>query len=145
MIHNTKLQDGKEVIYEESFWTGKKTITIDGKVLTRLNRKQFVYEDQTYTIKGSFLTGAKLVGTTEIEVLPKLQKWEYILSCLPLIMIFIGGMIGALFGCIFSVSTITVMRSKTHPVLKVLVSLLFAVLAFLAWFVVVNYLFLLIQ
>jgi hypothetical protein len=139
MIYNSTLPDGKHIIYEENFWTGKKKIVINCETLQSPKKKQYIYEDQTYTLKGNFLTGAKLIGTTEIVILPKLKTWEYILSCLPLIMVFIGGAIGGLFGGLFSVCSASTMRSNKHPILKVIISLVFAFLAFIAWFIVAAF------
>ena len=71
----------KEIIHEkfgkieleESFWTGKKTLTIDGKVCTKINKKEYYYitngEKKTVYLKGDYIRGATLtINNVEIEV-----------------------------------------------------------------------------
>lgn len=85
-----------EVVYEESFWTGRKTVCINGERLEKINRK--TYRDangNTYELKGNYLIGAKLVsGTSENIVLCKGLKWyEYLIAVLPFVFIVIWGAI----------------------------------------------------
>ena len=35
------------IIYEENFWTGKKTITIDGTRLEKASKTEFLYPEKT--------------------------------------------------------------------------------------------------
>lgn len=137
MKHSSLLSDGKVVTYEESFWTGKKKIKIDGVLLNQTSKKEFQYEEKTYKLSGNFITGAKLVGEKTIVVVPNLKTWEYILACLPLIMVFLGGAIGGLFGALFAMTSILVMRNCKNTFVKVLLSLVFAGCTFLAWEIVV--------
>ena len=43
MKYNHTTFDGKKIYYEESFWTGKKTITIDGEKLYAKSKKEVYY------------------------------------------------------------------------------------------------------
>jgi len=57
------IQDDKigEIIYEESFWAGKKTVYINGQPLNKLSKNTFETADGTKAeLKGNFLTGATL-------------------------------------------------------------------------------------
>ena len=138
MKYNNTTSDGKKIYYEESFWTGKKTITINGEKLYSKSKKEVYYGEKSYIIKGNIITGVKLIGTNVIEVVPKLQTWEYILACLPLIMVFIGGAIGGFFAALFAFTSAFVMRTFKKPIVKVIFALIFVACTFAAWYYVSN-------
>jgi hypothetical protein len=137
MKYTSITEDGKIIEYEESSWTGKKSIAINGEILEKPAKKAFVYNGHTYTISGNFLNGAKLVGPDTIIVLPYLKAWQYILVFLPMILPFIGGAIGAIFGVIAAFFSAIVMRKFKNVIAQVLLSLLCTVLAFVCWYIAV--------
>lgn len=51
-----------EIVFDESYWTGRKTVTVGGVQLKKVNKKTFVGEingeQVTALITGSFLSGA---------------------------------------------------------------------------------------
>ena len=109
-----------EIDYEESFWTGKKRLSIGGKELTKLSSKQFRDDaGKEYRIKGYYIMGVTLLdGTEEIRLSPAPKWYEIVLSLLPLILTItwgnstvlcsfvpivggaIGGLIGGVLGCL---------------------------------------------
>ena len=93
--------DGKEFIYDENIWTGKKTITVDGEKLEKDGKKSFKLGEIRYKVKGNFLTGVKLMNDTETYVLVRsLTVVEFLLSFLPCILVFFGGAIGGAIGAV---------------------------------------------
>jgi len=132
----------KEIVYDENIWSGKKEITINGETLEKAGKKTYVLGRTSYNIKGSYLTGVELTNDTESYVLVrKLTVLEYILCFLPLIMVFFGGAIGGALGAVAGISNSVVVRKIDNILLKILVSLGIAVLAFIAWFVIATTIF----
>lgn len=128
-------ETGKEIEYEESFWTGKRKITIDGVLLEAVDKKSFNYNQNTYKVKGNILFGVKLIGENEIIIVPKLKVWEYILIMLPLILVFIGGATGAIIGMLFAIVIATKLRKAKNIIIKILFSLAMTGLAYLVWYI----------
>lgn len=141
-----------EVVYEESFWTGKKNITINGKTLAKKDKKTFILEvnkeakkETLLYLKGSFLSGASLSFDNEvIEIYPKPKWYEYVLCFLPLLVNLIwgnsvalcsiipvvGGAIGGAITGLFSILGLIISRLVKKPLLKVLIYLLALVVSF---------------
>ena len=143
-------QDGKYIVYEEGFWTGKKTITIDGVTLENESKKVFTYTTkildevygevvniETYTLKGNILFGAELVGETNITVVPKLKVWEIILILLPILLVLSGGAVGGFFGGFFAVLIACVFRKIKSAFVKVLAAIALTGVAYACYFAVV--------
>jgi hypothetical protein len=128
------LEDGRKIEYDESFWLGKKNISVDGTTLEKPSKKTFLLDEKEYKVKGNFLTGVKLEGENEITVVPALKTWEYILALLPFILVFIGGALGGLIGAVAAIILAGFMRKSQNAIIKVLASLGISVLAFLIWF-----------
>lgn len=91
-----------EIVYEESVWTGKKSISIGGASLRKIDKKTFAMTDGVgVTVIGNYLTGVKLrIGTTEIRVTPAVKWYEIVLSLLPIILIIVWGNVPSLCGII---------------------------------------------
>jgi len=84
--------NGKTIVYEESFWTGKKTIIINGTECTKVNKTVYKYNDTEVKLIGNFLTGAKLDMNGEVVVLiDKPSALEIILSSLILLFFLVWG------------------------------------------------------
>lgn len=81
-----------EIVYEESFWTGRRKISINGKQLTKVGRTTFAYveNDVTYSVVvlGNFFTGVKLVVSNStnpnekefIKVVEGFKWYEFIFA-----------------------------------------------------------------
>lgn len=129
-----------EIVYEENFWTGKKSIAINGVSLTKVTKKEYQMSDgTTVTITGNFLQGASLIIDSEIiRLTPKWKWYEMILFVLPfaLIMVWgnvvelckivpvVGGAIGGAISGLTSFIGLFLMRSVKPWWLKVLIGLL---------------------
>ena len=83
-----------EIVYDENFWTGKKTISINGVVLQKISKKDFSYTTetgtQTVSVKGNFLSGVKLNVANQTIVISDSAKWyEYVLAVLGFVFILV--------------------------------------------------------
>ena len=131
------------ISYEEGFWSGKRTITIDGTELVKGSKKNtYVFKkeeiEKIVTIKGNFLSGSKLlIENEEIQLSPKILWYEWILSIIPLLfsmiwgnskelcLIFpiIGGAIGGFIAGFGLAVSIILMKMTKKPLFKVLIGL----------------------
>lgn len=129
--------DGRKVEYEESFWTGKKSIKIDGNQLIKLGKKVFVLDEKKYELNGNFIFGATLSGSDEkIVLVRKLNVLEWILVALPLILVFIGGALGGALGVLAACCNAVVVRGVKNIVLKIVACLAIAIVTYIIWFVI---------
>ena len=69
--------NGVDYTYEESFWTGKKKLSMNGVPLTPVSRREFRYLDQggaerRISVKGNFLGGITLLYDGQIR--PAVRK-----------------------------------------------------------------------
>lgn len=76
-----------EIVYEESFWTGKREISVGGIPLFKVRKNCYAYQcgEQTVTVdvKGSAYFGASLmIGRDEIAITPKPAWYEILLLAL---------------------------------------------------------------
>ncbi len=135
-----------KITYEESIWTGKKTLSVNGVVLPKDGKNSYLLaagQDSTYvTLNGNAVTGASVViRGQEIVIYPKPTVLDWILSCLPFVLILVwgnnpalcsivpvaGGAIGGALGAAASIVAMLNMRQK--PVGKKLLISLLALLA----------------
>ena len=70
--------------YDESFWTGRKTLSINANVLKKLDRKTYLWfvgsETKQVKLLGNYLWGVKIIIDGEtIEIVPKMKWYELIL------------------------------------------------------------------
>ncbi|MDE6850413.1 MAG: hypothetical protein K2J54_03710, partial [Clostridia bacterium] len=82
-----------EIVYEESFWTGSKNITVNGEALEKVSRKEFrTASGEQVLVKGNFLTGVKLaVGSDLITITPNVTWYEILFAVLPFVLIMVWG------------------------------------------------------
>jgi hypothetical protein len=114
------------ITYEESFWTGKKTILFDGVPLVKLSKNTFQIPSDgttppvTMTVKGSYLGGLTLFTPDEvITVTGKPTVADYVLGILPGALFFGLIMQGAIGGALAGMMGFGgVMLMKTRPNLK---------------------------
>lgn len=137
-----KTLDGKIYNYTESIWTGKKTLSVDGVPMEKFNKNEFKIGEEVFAVKGSFLSGVKLVSRTNPEntiVLAKNKWYEWILIFLPFVfwavtlVPVIGGWIWSLLGMVVASPTnARILRSEMNTVYKIISCI--AVLALLVAF-----------
>lgn len=127
------------ITYNENFWTGKKTLYINGQKMTKIDKKTYNYGDKYYTVKGSFLTGVELIdGIQKVEVVRKLTTLETILSLLPFIVILTGGAIGGLCGGAAWAFNAVYLRKTDKIALKILYAVLSTAAAFVCYLIVAS-------
>lgn len=128
-----------EILYNENFWTGKKSLSMNGVPLTKISKKEFqTANGVTGTVTGSFLSGACLsIGGETIRLTPKITWYEIVLCLLPFILIMIwgnvvelclivpvvGGAIGGAISGMLSVVSLFVMRSVKPVWAKILIGI----------------------
>ena len=139
---NLTTPDGVHYAYIESIWAGKKTLIVNGIPAEKLNKREFKVGEETIIIKGSFITGVKLLLKDGHEIVLCKNKWyEWILIMLPFAYISLGvlggGIGGGLSGgtaALVAAGNASIVRSKMNILLKVITCLLISTLGFFAWF-----------
>ncbi len=143
-----------ELVYEESFWTGKKTITQNGIAATKVDKKTFALASgEQMSLVGNIMTGVKgVINGEEIVFSPKSAWYEIVLAILPIVFIIVwgnipaavvifpivGGALGGLIGGIMGVTSIIVMKKTEKTGVKVLIGLGMFVAALLICWVLAN-------
>ena len=127
-----------EIVYNESFWTGKKTLTINGVDVQPVSKKEFTVEGKKVVITGSSLMGLKLqIDNDVIEISSKPKWYEIVLAVLPLIFLLtwgnsvvlcsifpvVGGAIGGALGGIGSVTSLLLMKNAKSLLTKLLIGI----------------------
>ena len=136
---NTVLHGGNLITYTENFWTGKKTISINGKELLKIDKKRYKYEDKYYTVKGNYFTGVEMSdGVESITLIRKLTTLEMILCFIPLVVIVTGGAIGGLCGGAACAFNAAFLRKTDNVGMKVLYAVLSAIVAFVCYLIVAS-------
>ncbi|MBE6544226.1 MAG: hypothetical protein E7675_07470 [Ruminococcaceae bacterium] len=139
-----------QIEYTESFWTGKKTLTINGTPAQLVSKKEFNFGGKTVSIKGSYYSGTSLeIDGQIIEVFQKPQWYEVVLAFLPFAFLLVwgnstvlcsifpviggalGGALGGLAGCI----SLMFMKNTKSAIGKVFVGLGVGVVTILIAFV----------
>lgn len=96
---NNKITQNKDFVYEESFWTGKKTLTYNGVKLNKLEKNVFEYSsgetNQTFVVKGNLLTGLKILMFGKELVVEESFKWQdWLFGAVIFILGLIAGFLG---------------------------------------------------
>lgn len=143
------------VRYEESFWTGKKSLFLNGVPLTKLSKTEFEYaKDEVvmkFSLNGSVLSGVNVVvNGARYELIQKTAWYEYIAAFIGFLFILIwgnvpslckifpvvGGAIGGLFGALGGILGILMMRVSNKPILRILLGLAGSLIAVLVCFLI---------
>ena len=147
----TQHQSYGEIIYKESFWTGKKSLTINGVDAQPVSKKEFVLEEKRIIIKGNYLTGIVLHLDGDTVRISEQTKWyEFILSIIPFIFLLtwgnnatlcsifpvVGGALGGAIGGIGLITSLFLMKKTKAPIVKVLIGLGVAVATVLIAFLI---------
>ena len=124
------------ITYDESFWTGKKTILFDGIPLQKVSKNTYLLPANpadpesnpvTFTVKGNMVGGVTITnGTETITLFQKATATDYILGILPAVLFFLFILQGAIGGAIagmMSVGGILLMKTRPNMKQKLLISL----------------------
>jgi len=133
---NNKLTKNKTLEYEESLWTGKKTITYDGVVLNRIKSGTYEFKKnnivENFVVKGNQLFGSKIIMFgNEIEIVRKLNWYEILLSILVFIPLIFFGAIGGAFGGALGITNLIIIKQVEKWYFKVIISIQFILIALL--------------
>lgn len=128
-----------QIDFQESAWTGRKTLLQNGKECAKLGKNKFILENGDIAqIKGNFLRGAILnIRNVEYQLTPAAKWYEYILALLPflfniiwgnvvsLVLIFpiVGGAIGGGICGVCFVLSLVLMRKTSKWWAKILIGL----------------------
>lgn len=90
-----------KIEYDESIWTGRKNISINGVVLKKINKTtyEWVNNEETVTVNatGSLIKGLSLqINSDTIEIFPATKWYEYVMAILPFLIVLIWGNVPAL-------------------------------------------------
>ena len=124
-----------KVVYEEGFWSGKRTISINGVQLTSQSKKIFHYvedgERKTVTVEGNYLHGMRLcIGDEEIEVVSAPKPLEIVCSVLIVMAIlilgnatrfFVGGALGGAISGAMAITNLFLMKKGKTTGIKLLI------------------------
>lgn len=125
--------------FEESFWTGKKNLTINGERLTKTAKNLFqTANGESVTLTGSYLKGSKItLGGETVALTPAVKWYEIVLSILPFILVMVwgnsvalcqilpvvGGAIGGAISGALSFLNVFIIKGVKSIFLKILISI----------------------
>jgi hypothetical protein len=127
-----------EIVFTEGFWSGKRTLTVNGVEAHALSKKEFTLNGVTFYIRGNFFMGYSLyVRGQTIQLSPKPTWYEVGLALIPIIFLLtwgnsaalceifpvVGGGIGGGIGGAAGILSLYYMKSKESPLHKVLIGL----------------------
>ncbi len=127
-----------EIVYTESAWTGKKSLTINGLAAHPISKKMFKIDDKSVTIIGNDLMGASLFIDGEIIRLSPKPKWyEILFALLPFVFLMtwgnsaslcaifpvVGGALGGALGGISAVISLFFMKKQRYVLVKLLIGI----------------------
>ena len=132
-----------KIVYNENIWTGKRSISINGKQLTKISKTSYkmnLENEESYyvTIDGNMFKGTRLKIKGKTVLISPATKWyEYILGFMPLALVLIwgnspalceifpivGGAIGGAIGGLFAVLSIVFMKETKNVLLKLLIGI----------------------
>ncbi len=125
-----------------SFWTGAQLMINGNKAPKGANRREMIITKDDGTQVSAYWKQRSfgfdkpnlVVDGKEIEITPPLKWYELVWCGLPIILVFIGGALGAIIGFIAFALNSTIFRSNISRLLQFLITLVISVLAVLLWF-----------
>ncbi len=137
------------ITYEESIWTGSRTLYVNGQALEKQSRNTFVLvrDKQTtyFTLKGSYLSGLKLTVDNQTFPIIAGPKWYEVLIVVTMALLYlvwanvptlvvhlpvIGGAVGGAICGGVSIFSLYLMKLQQNPGMKILIGLSMGVLTF---------------
>lgn len=131
------------LVYEESFWTGKKKIILNNQELQKIDKTTFQYLDAEGKAKNLYLTGNFINGVQarfdnqNFRITSATKWYEYTLAILGFVLMLIwsnspdlcaifpmvGGAIGGGISGFISFSSLVLMKSTNKALYKVLIGI----------------------
>ncbi len=121
-----------ELVYRESFFTGRRTLTYGGVELVRKSNKEFVLPateeraEQIFSVAGNAFKGvtvsSALLGAA-VTVRRRLSPLEYILAILPIIPSVFFGLVGGAIGGLFVAVSLFLQTKISSLALRIIVGI----------------------
>ena len=130
-----------EIIYDENFWTGSKSLYVNGVKLNKISKNTFGGQSDfapIWTVSGNVISGVKVVVNGETIVVDKKPAWyDIVLSSLIFILIMIwgnsvalcsivpviGGAIGGGISGIMLATNLIIIKKQSSILKKILITL----------------------
>ncbi len=136
VVINNDNTNNKELCYEESFWTGKKTIKYNGVLLTKISKTIYEYSDgeivEQFEVKGNQILGVtiKMFGNV-VEILRKLMWYEIVMSVVVFIPCILFGAVGGAIGGALGFVNLVLIRNLKQWWIKLIFSIEFLLVSVL--------------
>ena len=126
------------ITYDEGFWTGKKTLTVNGVDAQSISKKEYMINGKKALLKGNYFTGINLYIEGEpVRLSPKPKWYEIFFAIFPLVFLLtwgnsaslcaifpvVGGAIGGALGGIGAVMSLFFMKKQKTLLAKVLMGI----------------------
>lgn len=138
---NNEQTNNKVLEFEESFWTGKRSIIYDGVTLTKIKRNLYEYKQddvvEQFQIKGNQMIGIIInMFGQEVEILRKLTWYEIVMAVLVLAPCVLFGAIGGAIGGALGFTNLVIIRQVDKIYLKVIISIQFMIVGLLLSYII---------
>lgn len=139
-----------QIVYEESAWTGRKSIYVNGKPLSKITKNTYFLSDgemkANFVVQGNYLKGSKLlIEGREIQVTPPVKWYEVALSVVIFALVLVwgntplalnvlpvvGGAIGGLISGVFMILNLFIIKQVKNIWLKIAISVGMCAVSFL--------------
>lgn len=117
------------------FWNGVKIKKIKGSYYVNINNESKLLVVEKHKFLGFPIV---FLDDKEIVIVKKLKRYEWVLSALPLLLIFVGGAIGGLIGSIGFSINVPIFRSKLPSSVKIILSLILLPVFVVIYFVLAG-------
>ena len=75
-----------KIVYDENFWSGKKSLTVNDIPAEKVSKNEFLINGEKAVIKGCNPFGVTLFYADQtIQISPKPKIYEYVLAILPIL------------------------------------------------------------
>ncbi len=136
--------EGQNIEVRQGFWAGAQLLINCEKAPKGSNRREMLVKRNDGVVMTAywkprllgFDTPNLVINGKEIEVNPPLKWYEIVWSALPVIMVFIGGALGAVLGILGFTASAAIFRSKLNGVVKYLFSALVTGTAVILWLII---------
>ena len=102
---NDSRTQGLDLVFTESLWTGRRTLTYNGNAAEKKSRKQFILHlsngDIEFNIKGNIFSGITVLAPVlkePVAVHKKLSPLAYVFSVLAVVLSIVCGILGGVVG-----------------------------------------------
>ena len=139
-----------EIVYTESSWSGKKSLTVNGVNAEKISKREYSFDGKRIILKGSNLTGISLlIEGDAVQLSPKATWYEIALAIIPFLFLMIwgnnpslcaifpvvGGAIGGALGGAAAFISLFCMRKQKSILFKLLIGVaVLAVTVLIAYF-----------